>query len=94
MDELDNIISLCDEEGNEHPFEFLDLLDYEGESYIVLLPVPEDPDEDTGEVVILRVEETEDAEHDNYLSVEDEKTLNAVYDIFREKFKDVFDFED
>ena len=37
--ELDNILVLNDEEGNEVEFEFLDLIEYEGEEYVVLLPV-------------------------------------------------------
>ena len=37
-EELDNIIILNDENGNEVKFEFLDLMEYEGEEYIILLP--------------------------------------------------------
>ena len=50
-EELDNIIVLNDENGEEIEFEFLDLIEYEGEEYVVLLP--NDEDEDAGEVVIL-----------------------------------------
>ena len=39
---LDNIIILNDEEGNEIQFEFLDLIEYNSEEYVVLLPVDED----------------------------------------------------
>ena len=56
-EELDNIVVLNDEEGNEVEFEFLDLIEYEGEEYVVLLPVEEA--DDAGEVVILKVEDTE-----------------------------------
>ena len=41
-EELDNIIILNDEDGNEVEFEFLDLIEYEGEEYVVLLPVEEE----------------------------------------------------
>ena len=30
-EELDNIVTLKDEDGNDVKFEFLDLIDYEGE---------------------------------------------------------------
>ena len=33
-------------------------------------------------------------ENENYLSVEDEGVLNAVYNIFKEKYKDVLTFEE
>ena len=91
-EELDNIIVLNDEDGNEVKFEFLDLIELDGEEYIVLLPTEED-DED-GEVVILKVEDTDSEEEESYVSVEDEDTLNKVFEIFKEKFKDEFNFID
>ena len=90
-EDLDNIVILNDEEGNEVKFEFLDLIELDGEEYVVLLPVEEDSDE----VVILKVEDSEDDEEmENYVSVDDEATLNQVFEIFKEKFKDEFNFVD
>ena len=86
--EDDNIFILNDEDGNELKFEFLDLIELENENYVVLYPI-ENANE---EVIILRVQETE-GELDEYLCV-DEKKLQAVYAIFKEKFKDVYDFQD
>ena len=96
VDELDNIVILNDEDGNEVKFEFLDLIDLDDEEYVVLLPITEDGEEDEGEVVILKVEDNddEDSEEESYVSVEDEDTLNKVFEIFKEKFKDDFDFVD
>lgn len=92
MEELDNIIILNDEEGKEVKFEFLDLIEYEGEEYVILLPA--DEDEDSDEVVILKVEDTDSDEEESYVSVDDENVLNEVFEIFKEKFKDEFDFVD
>ena len=96
MDELDNIVILNDENGDEVKFEFLDLIDLDNEDYIVLLPVTEDgEDEEEGEVVILRVEDNDDnLAEESYVSVDDEETLMKVFNIFKEKFKDEFDFVD
>lgn len=91
MEELDNIIILNDEEGKEVKFEFLDLIEYENEEYVILLPIEE---EETDEVVILKVEDTDSEEEESYVSVDDEETLNEVFEIFKEKFKDEFDFVD
>ncbi len=92
-EEMDNIIVLNDENGNEVKFEFLDLIEYDGEEYIILLPTEEGEDND--EVVILKVEDAEDdPEMETYVSVEDEATLNAVFEMFKEKFKDEFNFID
>ncbi len=94
-EELDNIISLNDEDGNEVKFEFLDLIDFEDEQYVVLLPVLEEGEEDEGEVVILKLEDSdEDTEQESYVSVENEETLMKVFNIFKDKFRDEFDFVD
>lgn len=92
-EELDNIIILNDEDGNEVQFEFLDLIELDGEEYVVLLPTEGEEDED-GEVVILKVEDTDSEDEESYVSVEDEDVLNKVFEIFKEKFKDDFDFVD
>ena len=88
-DELDNIITLNDEDGNEVDFEFLDLIEYEGNDYVVLLPVEEDSDE----VVILQVEEVGEDE-ESYISIDNEEVMTAVFEIFKEKYKDDFNFVD
>lgn len=90
-DESDNIIVLNDESGNEVPFEFLDLIEYQGDEYVVLLPAD---DEIAAEVVILKLEETDNEDEESYSSVDDENILNAVFAIFKEKFKDEFNFVD
>ena len=92
--EEENIIVLNDENGNEVRFEFLDLIEYDGEEYVVLLPVVEEGEEDSGEVVILKLEETDSEEEESYVSVDDEEVLNTVFQMFKEKFKDEFNFED
>ncbi len=99
MDEnenLDNIIILNDEDGNEVKFEFLDLVELDDEEYVVLLPVTDEGEEEEGEVVILKVEDNddEDSDEESYVSIDDEDTLNKVFEIFKEKFKDDFDFVD
>ena len=90
LEGLDNIIVLNDENGEEVEFEFLDLIEYHGEEYVVLLPT----DDDADEVVILKVEDSADSDEEGYVSVDDEATLQAVFEIFKEKFKDMFNFYD
>ncbi len=92
-EELNNIIILNDEDGNEVQFEFLDLIELDGEEYVVLLPTDED-EEDDGEVVILKVEDTDSEDEESYVSVDDQEVLNKVFEIFKEKFKDEFNFID
>ena len=94
-EELDNIVILNDEEGNEVQFEFLDLVELDNEEYVVLLPVTSEGEEDEGEVVILKLEDTDDdSEEESYVGVEDEEILNKVFEMFNEKYKDEFNFVD
>ena len=91
-EELDNIIVLNDENGDDIEFEFLDLIPYEGEEYVVLLP--NDEDDEAGEVVILKLEDTDSEDEESYVSVDDEEVLQKVFEIFKDKFKDEFNFID
>ena len=93
-EEIDNVIVLNDEDGNEVQFEFLDFIEYDEEEYVVLLPAEEASEDEIGEVVILKVEPTESEETESYVGVEDEEVLNKVFEIFKEKFKDEFDYVD
>lgn len=94
-EEQDNIVTLKDDNGNDVKFEFLDLIEYNGENYVILLPVEESEDKEGDEVVILKEDGVaENGEEESYVSVDDEETLNKVFEIFKEKFKDEFDFED
>ena len=83
------LLTLTDENGVDVEFEYLDSIDYEGKEYIVLLPA----DENDNEVLILEVEPV-DEENENYVSVKDEAVLDAVYAIFKDRFKDILTFED
>lgn len=95
LEELDNIIVLNDEEGNEVKFEFVDLIEYENEEYVILLPAEDEESEEPDEVVILKVEPSEeDEEEETYVSIDDEEVLNKVFELFKEKYKDEFDFVD
>ena len=88
----DGIIILNDEKGNEVKFEFLDLIEYKGEEYVVLLPLSEEEDNNEGEVVILQLMYEDDDDVEEYSSVDSEETLKNVFSIFKEKFKDEFNF--
>ena len=89
QEEETSIITLTDEAGVESSFEYLDCIEYGDKEYLVLTPA----DEDATEIVILEIEPV-DEETENYLAVEDEATLDAVYAIFKDRFKDVFTFAD
>lgn len=86
------IILLNDEDNNEIPFEFLDLIEYENGEYVVLLPL-EEVEEDDDEVVILKLETTNE-EEESYVGVDDEAVLEAVFEIFKQRNNDRYNFVD
>ena len=89
QEEETSIIALTDENGVETEFEYLDCIEYNGKEYLVLIPA----EEGANEIVILEVEPV-DEENENYLAVDDETILDGVYSIFKERYKDVLNFED
>ena len=89
QEEETSIITMVDENGQDVDFEYLDCIEYEGKEYLVLIPA----EEESNEIVILEVEPV-DEELENYLAVESEEILNAVYAIFKDRYKDVLDFAD
>ena len=88
-EEETSILTLTDENGNDVDFEYMDCIEYGGKEYLVLMTAEEGSDE----IVILEIEPV-DEENENYLSVDDEAVLNAVFGIFKEKYQDILTFEE
>ncbi len=91
----ENIIPLTDEFGNTVNFEFLDLIEYESEQYVVLLPIDDNNEnnpEDDSVVVILKLDDSDTEDEEVYSAVEDESVIQAVFEIFKDKFKDEYSF--
>ena len=80
-EEENSILTLTDENGRDMNFEYLDCIEYKGKEYLLVMPA----DELETQVVILEIEPV-DEENENYLAVNDEKILDAVYGIFKEKY--------
>ena len=84
-----SIITLTDENGVDTEFEYLDVVEYQGNEYLILMPASEE----SAEIVILLIEPV-DEETENYLAVEDEATLEAVFQLFKERYQDILIFEE
>lgn len=90
-EEFDPIITLTDADGNDVEYEFLDVVEYSGHEYAVVMPTADDD----GLVVILRIEPVEDdPEQEAYIGVDDEEEAEAVFQLFKEQNADEFDFTD
>ncbi|MBR3972207.1 MAG: DUF1292 domain-containing protein [Ruminococcus sp.] len=84
-----SIIVLEDDLGNEVEFEYLDVIEYEGVEYLYLIPANE---EDGDDVVILKITSVDD-ETEMFEGIEDEELLETLFEIFKDKWKDEFNFE-
>lgn len=96
-EELDDIedegtfITLIDDEGKETSFEVLDYFEFNGTDYAVVLPYEETEEE----VVIFEVKHNDDDENsDEYVPLEDEDTMFAVFEEFKSRNAENFNFED
>ncbi len=92
MDDNDDLLVLTDDEGNDVTLEFVDRIEYRGEEYAVMIPVDEDNEEDAASVVIMRIDEDADGD-EAFSSINDDKIMNKVFEIFKTKFSDEYDFE-
>ena len=77
----EDIITLTDENGNDVEFLLLDVVEYNNDDYMVMIPL--DDEEIQDEVVILKV--IREGDEETYSGVEDEDVLNAVFEIFQEQ---------
>lgn len=88
-EERDDVVILVDDSGKEMEFEHLDTIEMNEKEYVVLLPVEQGEDE-VDEVVILKIEHGEDGE-DAFVTVEDEKELDAVFEEFKAHMEEEYD---
>ncbi|QNU67889.1 DUF1292 domain-containing protein [Ruminiclostridium herbifermentans] len=91
-DERDDIVVLIGEDGEEVEFEHLDTIEMNGNEYVILLPLDEQ-DEEVDEVVILKVDHNEDGE-DAFITVDNEEELNEVFEEFKERMEEEYDFDE
>ena len=90
-----DLMTLLDEEGNEHEFEVADTLEDNDERYMALIPVFDDAEElleDDGELVILKV--VQEDEEEFLEAIEDEEEFNGVSAIFMERLQDDYDIHE
>lgn len=83
----DEFIILQDENGTEVKFELLDTVDYLGENYVVLLA-----EDDDSQVYIFKYIQDDGSDSAEYLGIDDDEVIEAVFDVFKQRYKDEIDF--
>ncbi len=92
---MPDVVSVIDEEGNEHFFDELDRIETDDGKFVALIPVYEDAQDvidDDGELIILEVQEENGEVF--LCPIENEKVFNEVGKIFEERLSEFYDFEE
>ena len=87
-----DLISLCDDEGNEYNFEVLDAVETDEARYLALLPIHSDPQallDDSGELVIVKVDEENGEEF--FSEIEDDDEYEMIADAFIDRLQNAFE---
>ncbi len=92
-EERENIVVLIDDEGKELHFEILDIIEYKGAEYAAGLDADADESDEESTVLIMRIVHANE-EEDILEPVEDDATLQAVFEIFKEHMDEEFEFEE
>ncbi|MBQ2696663.1 MAG: DUF1292 domain-containing protein [Clostridia bacterium] len=93
-EEEPSIVTMLDEEGNEHAFEHVDSFPFNGETYVVLIPTEEEVQAGEADEVLFFTLQTDDEGNEALTFVEDEAELDMVFEEFKTRMGDVYDFED
>lgn len=88
-EENENYITLTDDDGNEVSFEVIGEVEYQERYFAVLLPFDEDDDG----VVILEIMPSDDEETGEFLSIDDDELLQAVFEKFKKEYDGEYEFE-
>ncbi len=74
----EDIVTLVDEDGKEHEFAVVDIIEVDNKEYALLMPTEGEDGEDDEEVLVLRFEE------DSLVMIEDEAEFNKVVQYLEE----------
>ncbi len=87
-----DLITLLDDDDNEHTFEILDIIENEDGVYYALYPIfdsPEEQVESDGEYYIF--EAVDDDGEEVLTEVEDEELLDKLAEVFENHFEELYD---
>jgi len=90
-----SLVSVLDDEGNEHQFELLDAIETDEGRYVALLPIYTEVEaalEDDGELVILEV--VNDNGDDLLVPIEDDEVFETIADAFQERLEEYYEINE
>jgi putative Holliday junction resolvase len=90
--EAENKVILTDEEGEEHEFTLLGVIEVEGKEYVILA-AGEAAEEDVEEAIILRLEKDADGD-DTLVEIDDDEELESVVAAWEELVEEELDWDE
>ena len=91
-EEMTEIFTLTDEDGNEIDFEVIGEYEKDGQRYFAMIPVEdENPNSDICEYVILKL--AKDGDEEVLVSVDDDDELDDIADYFDDLFSQEIDYD-
>ena len=86
-----DLITLIDDEGNEHEFEIIDELENDDGHYMALVPTQQEPEEISSEAETYYIFEVVEEDGEEQLQeVEDDALLDKLAEIFESRFNDAY----
>ena len=86
-----DLITLIDDEGQEHEFEIIDELDNDDGHFMALVPTQPDQEDASAEAETYYIFEVVDEDGEEQLQeVEDDALLDELADIFESRFNEAF----
>lgn len=86
-----DLITLIDDEGQEHEFEIIDELETDDGHFMALVPTQQDPEEIASEAETYYIFEVVEEDGEEQLQeVEDDALLDKLADIFEARFNEAY----
>lgn len=89
-----DLLTLVDDEGNEHEFEILDAIETEEGCFYALLPTVTEPESALDAETYYIFEVIEENGEEQLAEVEDDALLDKLAEIFEARFDELFEIED
>lgn len=87
-----DLLTLVDEEGSEHEFEILDVIENEDGCYYALMPLHDQPEDIVdGDGTYYIFEAIEEDGEPQLAEVEDEELLDRLAELFESRFEELYD---
>ena len=97
MDEMDytpDLLTLTDDEGNEHEFEVVANVEVDEDTYLALVPADELQDLDSdGDLVIVKVVLDEVLGEEVFYPEEDDDKMAKVLSVLQDELADMYELE-